>query len=296
MDTEPKVGLAFFAGFDSSKAPGPGDILAARLAACHSAAQAAALLHFKDSAEWVRLEEGSDTMGLALWELYLHKARLLPKPPPAVEYSVAFDPNTGHTAVSVDVLPQINPDKALFPMKPPTAPDAFCLLVGQISIAWSDLEDVLEAVLEVLFAHQGCSATKHLMFEARKTRVLGLCEEIFVAQPNVVEHVRLLLGTASALQKERNLLAHGQKAFRVRVDADGKGGASVCGELLVTGRYEGTRQTIAYSLDKLESIFYVLCHLSKRLEDLVFASSSETRGVKLPQADMDAMDKVFGFV
>jgi len=296
MSNSPQEMPGWVAGFSAAKKPTQADVVAARRAGNHSLEQASALVHLETPEEWQLFEDGKKEMGLALWELYLHKAKLLPRPLPTLDYRIEFDPDTGHTGVSIATTPQINMEKALFPMKPPTAPEVFCLLVGQLSIAWSDLEAALEALLQALLPHsQTQPMGKHLMFEAKKRVVLELCGEIFSDNPKVVEHFKLLMTAASGLQKERNLLAHGQKEFRVHIEVDGKGGATVLAELLVTGRYEGSRQTVPYSLDRLESIFYALCHLSKRLEDLVLARSGQGRGVNLPKDDIEAIDKIFGF-
>lgn len=280
--------------FEAGAAPTAAHVAAARVAAQHSHAQAAALVYLPSPDEWVRFEAGEVQMGSALWELYLIKAGFAPKPPLEIRPStVAFDPQSGHTFVGVSLGPRINMDKALFPLKLPTAPEPMCLLVGQISVAWSDLEEAWGRLLDALIAHCSFKNAKPWEFQKRKALALELWEQAFASRPQVVKYFQMIVGSISGLQLERNLLAHGHLTFRANMQIHGEGQASVHGTLTATGRYkDGLRATRFYTVDELEGIFYVLCHVTQRIENAL--SDEDKRGTNFPAQDIAAMGEVLG--
>jgi hypothetical protein len=233
-------------------------------------------------------------MGSALWELYLLKAGFAPQPPLELRPStVAFDSQSGHTLVGVQMGPRINMDTALFPLKLPNAPESVCLLVGQISVAWSDLEEAWGRLLDALIAHCSFEGSKPWEFQKRKVLALDLWEQAFAFRPQVVTYFKIIVGSISAIQLERNLLAHGHLSFRVHMQIHGEGQASVQGELTATGRYkDGLRATRFYTVNELSGVFGVLCHITQRIEDAL--SDEGRRRTNLAVEDVEAMKTVLG--
>lgn len=280
--------------FEPGTVPTAAQVAAARVAAHHTPAQAAVLVYLSSPDEWERFETGEMQMGPALWELYLIKAGFAAKPPLEIRPSmVAFDPQSGHTMADVAIGPRFNLDKLISPSKLPVTPEPMCLLVGQITVAWSDLEEAWGRLLNALVAHCQFKKAKPWDFQNRKLLALELWEQAFAARPHIVKYFQMVVGGISGIQMERNLLAHGHLTFKARWHIHGEGQASVHGTLTATGRYkEGLRATRLYTIDELEGIFYMLCHMTHRIESTL--SDAERRGTNFPREDVEAMGAVFG--